>query len=129
MGAWWLGFLISGVISFLAAIPFCFLPKSLKKPKANNDQTSYSLLENAGSTGKKLTAAKPKPRKWSVILKGKCFTCCINVKRQKHNVQWECNSSEKHFASLALQPEPVSCPQERRGLLKVIRSQKACSSL
>ncbi|XP_065539675.1 solute carrier organic anion transporter family member 1C1-like [Lathamus discolor] len=69
VGAWWLGFLISGVISFLAAIPFCFLPKCLKKTKANNDQTSYGLLENIGSTEKKLTAAKPKPRKWSVILK------------------------------------------------------------
>uniref|UniRef100_A0A672TLR0 Solute carrier organic anion transporter family member n=1 Tax=Strigops habroptila TaxID=2489341 RepID=A0A672TLR0_STRHB len=70
VGAWWLGFLIGGVISFLAAIPFCFLPKSLKKPKeANNDQTSYGLLENIGSTGKKHIAAKPKPRKWSVILK------------------------------------------------------------
>ncbi|NXK78578.1 SO1C1 protein, partial [Amazona guildingii] len=48
VGAWWLGFLIGGVISLLAAIPFCFLPKSLKKPKANNDQTSYGLLENIG---------------------------------------------------------------------------------
>ncbi|NXL47530.1 SO1C1 protein, partial [Podilymbus podiceps] len=47
VGAWWLGFLIGGVISFLAAIPFCFLPKSLKNPeKANNDKTSYGLLEN-----------------------------------------------------------------------------------
>ncbi|KFM07345.1 Solute carrier organic anion transporter family member 1C1, partial [Aptenodytes forsteri] len=47
VGAWWLGFLISGVTSFLAAIPFCFLPKSLKKPEeANNEKTSYRLLEN-----------------------------------------------------------------------------------
>ncbi|NWX07136.1 SO1C1 protein, partial [Caloenas nicobarica] len=47
VGAWWLGFLIGGVISFLAAIPFCFLPKSLKKPEeANNDKTSCCLLEN-----------------------------------------------------------------------------------
>ncbi|NXC39459.1 SO1C1 protein, partial [Penelope pileata] len=41
VGAWWLGFLIGGVLSFLAAIPFCFLPKSLKKPsEANKDKTS-----------------------------------------------------------------------------------------
>ncbi|NWQ78250.1 SO1C1 protein, partial [Columbina picui] len=47
VGAWWLGFLIGGVTSFLAAIPFCFLPKSLKKPEeATNDKTSYGLLEN-----------------------------------------------------------------------------------
>ncbi|NWR84367.1 SO1C1 protein, partial [Furnarius figulus] len=47
VGAWWLGFLIGGAMNFLSAIPFCFLPKSLKKPKgANNDKTSCSLLEN-----------------------------------------------------------------------------------
>ncbi|NWR67748.1 SO1C1 protein, partial [Bucorvus abyssinicus] len=63
VGAWWLGFLISGVTSFLAAIPFCFLPKSLKKPEeANNDRTSYGLLENIGATKKTLSPAKPKPR-------------------------------------------------------------------
>ncbi|KFW01469.1 Solute carrier organic anion transporter family member 1C1, partial [Eurypyga helias] len=74
VGAWWLGFLIGGVTSFLAALPFCFLPKNLKKPeKANNDKTSYGLLENMGTTRNKLTPAKPKPRKWSIILKGKWF--------------------------------------------------------
>ncbi|NXJ03783.1 SO1C1 protein, partial [Odontophorus gujanensis] len=41
VGAWWLGFLVGGAISFLAAIPFCFLPKSLKKPlKTSKDKTS-----------------------------------------------------------------------------------------
>ncbi|KAM6211786.1 solute carrier organic anion transporter family member 1C1-like [Sarcoramphus papa] len=70
VGAWWLGFLIGGATSFLAAIPFCFLPKSLKKPdKANNDKTSCGLLENMGATRKKLTPAKPKSKKWSVMLK------------------------------------------------------------
>ncbi|OPJ70657.1 solute carrier organic anion transporter family member 1C1 [Patagioenas fasciata monilis] len=70
VGAWWLGFLIGGATNFLAAIPFCFLPKSLKKPEeANNDKTSYGLLESMGATEKKLTSSKPKTRKWSVILK------------------------------------------------------------
>ncbi|NWS25591.1 SO1C1 protein, partial [Polioptila caerulea] len=47
VGAWWLGFLIGGAASFLSAIPFCFLPKSLKKPEeANKDKISHSLLEN-----------------------------------------------------------------------------------
>ncbi|NXR66461.1 SO1C1 protein, partial [Rhadina sibilatrix] len=47
VGAWWLGFLIGGATNFLSAIPFCFLPKSLKKPeKANKDKTSHGLLEN-----------------------------------------------------------------------------------
>ncbi|NXO38298.1 SO1C1 protein, partial [Locustella ochotensis] len=47
VGAWWLGFLIGGATNFLSAIPFCFLPKSLKKPEeANKDKTSHGLLEN-----------------------------------------------------------------------------------
>ncbi|KFV47322.1 Solute carrier organic anion transporter family member 1C1, partial [Tyto alba] len=67
VGAWWLGFLIGGVTSFLAAIPFCFLPKSLKKPEETNDKTLYGLLENMGATRNKLTPAKPKPRKCQLI--------------------------------------------------------------
>ncbi|XP_020389614.2 solute carrier organic anion transporter family member 1C1-like [Rhincodon typus] len=31
VGAWWLGFLIAGVISILAAIPICFFPKSMPR--------------------------------------------------------------------------------------------------
>ncbi|NXV57483.1 SO1C1 protein, partial [Molothrus ater] len=47
VGAWWLGFLIGGAASFLSAIPFCFLPKSLKKPEgAKKDKASHGLLEN-----------------------------------------------------------------------------------
>ncbi|NXI12161.1 SO1C1 protein, partial [Irena cyanogastra] len=47
VGAWWLGFIIGGATSFLSAIPFCFLPKSLKKPEeVNKDKTSHGLLEN-----------------------------------------------------------------------------------
>ncbi|NXQ71245.1 SO1C1 protein, partial [Quiscalus mexicanus] len=49
VGAWWLGFLIGGAASFLSAIPFCFLPKSLKKPEgAKKDKASHGLLENMG---------------------------------------------------------------------------------
>ncbi|CAN8212791.1 unnamed protein product [Coccothraustes coccothraustes] len=48
VGAWWLGFLIGGAASFLSAIPFCFLPKSLEKPEgAKKDKASHGLLENA----------------------------------------------------------------------------------
>ncbi|NXQ81819.1 SO1C1 protein, partial [Nyctibius grandis] len=75
VGAWWLGFLIGGVASFLAAIPFCFLPKSLKKPEeANNDKASHALLENMGATRKKLTPAKPKLRKCNRMYF--TFLCC-----------------------------------------------------
>ncbi|XP_050181285.1 solute carrier organic anion transporter family member 1C1 isoform X3 [Myiozetetes cayanensis] len=73
VGAWWLGFLIAGTTNFLCAIPFCFLPKSLKKPKeANNDKTSCGLLEKKGDTKKKLTPENAKSRKWSIMLKDFC---------------------------------------------------------
>ncbi|KAM6320702.1 solute carrier organic anion transporter family member 1C1-like [Aegotheles albertisi] len=73
VGAWWLGFLIAGIVSFLSGLPFCFLPKSLKKPeKANNDKTSYGLLENMSTRRSSLPPEKPKPRKWSVMMKGFC---------------------------------------------------------
>ncbi|XP_051640422.1 solute carrier organic anion transporter family member 1B3-like [Manacus candei] len=73
VGAWWLGFLIAGTTNLLSAIPFCFLPKSLKKPEeANNGRTSWGLLENKGAKRKKLNPENPKPRKGSVILKDFC---------------------------------------------------------
>lgn len=31
VGAWWMGFLVSGVLNLFAAVPFCFLPKTLPK--------------------------------------------------------------------------------------------------
>uniref|UniRef100_A0A8C6ZPI3 Solute carrier organic anion transporter family member n=1 Tax=Nothoprocta perdicaria TaxID=30464 RepID=A0A8C6ZPI3_NOTPE len=73
VGAWWLGFVIAGSISLLAAIPFCFLPKSLKKPEgANHDKTSSSVLGERKATRKTHTSAKSKPKKWSIILKDFC---------------------------------------------------------
>ncbi|KFP33906.1 Solute carrier organic anion transporter family member 1C1, partial [Colius striatus] len=68
VGAWWLGFLVGGVTSFLAGIPFCFLPKSLKKPReTNKGKTSHGLLENTGTARKTLPPAKSKPRKCQLI--------------------------------------------------------------
>ncbi|NXC91252.1 SO1C1 protein, partial [Cercotrichas coryphoeus] len=85
VGAWWLGFLIGGATSLLSAIPFCFLPRSLKKPEeASKDKTSHGLLESTGAVRNKLSPGKTKPRKWSLMLKGKflgnrmyfTFLCC-----------------------------------------------------
>ncbi|XP_062990420.1 solute carrier organic anion transporter family member 1C1-like isoform X1 [Elgaria multicarinata webbii] len=42
VGAWWLGYLIAGVISILAAIPFWFLPKHLPRPEARKDSSTSS---------------------------------------------------------------------------------------
>ncbi|XP_044137462.1 solute carrier organic anion transporter family member 1A2-like [Bufo gargarizans] len=38
VGAWWLGFLVSGVLNLLAAVPFCFIPKTLPK-EGQKDQS------------------------------------------------------------------------------------------
>ncbi|KAM8973822.1 solute carrier organic anion transporter family member 1C1-like [Pelodytes ibericus] len=39
VGAWWLGFLIAALLSIISGIPFCFLPKTLKK---QGDDTELS---------------------------------------------------------------------------------------
>lgn len=47
VGAWWLGYLIAGVITLLSAIPFWFLPRSLPVPgphvqrKVNKEQKGF----------------------------------------------------------------------------------------
>ncbi|KAJ7427119.1 solute carrier organic anion transporter family member 1C1-like protein [Willisornis vidua] len=42
VGAWWLGYLIAGAISILAAIPFWFLPKHLPKPESRKGSSTSS---------------------------------------------------------------------------------------
>ncbi|XP_019327533.1 PREDICTED: solute carrier organic anion transporter family member 1C1 isoform X2 [Aptenodytes forsteri] len=42
VGAWWLGYLIAGVISVLASIPFWFLPKHLPRPESRKDSSTSS---------------------------------------------------------------------------------------
>ncbi|KAB0396201.1 hypothetical protein E2I00_013335, partial [Balaenoptera physalus] len=42
VGAWWLGYLIAGSISLLAAVPFWYLPKSLPRPRRREDSNSSS---------------------------------------------------------------------------------------
>ncbi|XP_059790503.1 solute carrier organic anion transporter family member 1B3-like [Balaenoptera ricei] len=42
VGAWWLGFLVAGLISIISSIPFFFLPKNLDKPKKEK-KASVSL--------------------------------------------------------------------------------------
>ncbi|XP_041340326.1 solute carrier organic anion transporter family member 1C1-like isoform X2 [Pyrgilauda ruficollis] len=42
VGAWWLGYLIAGVISILAGIPFWFLPRHLPRPESRKDSSSSS---------------------------------------------------------------------------------------
>lgn len=39
VGAWWLGYIISGVITLMSAVPFWFLPKSLPIPVDKHDSS------------------------------------------------------------------------------------------
>ncbi|KAG7454560.1 hypothetical protein MATL_G00261030 [Megalops atlanticus] len=45
VGAWWLGYIIAGVITLLSAVPFWFLPKSLPVPVTRCD-TQHSPEES-----------------------------------------------------------------------------------
>ncbi|XP_012588238.1 PREDICTED: solute carrier organic anion transporter family member 1C1 isoform X2 [Condylura cristata] len=40
VGAWWLGYLVAGIISLLAAVPFWCLPRSLPSPGMRKDSNS-----------------------------------------------------------------------------------------
>nr|XP_055136413.1 solute carrier organic anion transporter family member 1C1 isoform X4 [Symphalangus syndactylus] len=42
VGAWWLGYLIAGIISLLAAVPFWHLPKNLPRSQSREDSNSSS---------------------------------------------------------------------------------------
>ncbi|XP_037370158.1 solute carrier organic anion transporter family member 1B3 isoform X2 [Talpa occidentalis] len=44
VGAWWLSFLVSGLVSIFSSIPFFFLPKSLDKPKRKKERESSISL-------------------------------------------------------------------------------------
>uniref|UniRef100_A0A8C8SSA0 Solute carrier organic anion transporter family member n=1 Tax=Pelusios castaneus TaxID=367368 RepID=A0A8C8SSA0_9SAUR len=72
VGAWWLGFIISGIANLIAAIPFCFLPKSLKKQENENDKTSSDLSKIKGDQSKQQVFENHPPVKWSVALKDFC---------------------------------------------------------
>nr|XP_004611341.1 unnamed protein product [Sorex araneus] len=54
VGAWWLGFLVSGMLSIISSIPFFFLPKSLHKQQER--KTSLSLHQLKTSEEKHQTA-------------------------------------------------------------------------
>ncbi|KAI4586378.1 hypothetical protein MJG53_004165 [Ovis ammon polii x Ovis aries] len=42
VGAWWLGYLIAGSITLLAAVPFWCLPRTLARPRSREDSSSSS---------------------------------------------------------------------------------------
>ncbi|XP_019061874.1 solute carrier organic anion transporter family member 1B3-like isoform X2 [Fukomys damarensis] len=42
VGAWWLGFLMCGLLSIICSIPFFFLPKSLNEPQNERKVSAFS---------------------------------------------------------------------------------------
>ncbi|CAL8328843.1 unnamed protein product [Boreogadus saida] len=50
VGAWWLGFLVTGVVILMSAIPFFFLPKSMAKQGEEEEEEREE--EERGRTGK-----------------------------------------------------------------------------
>uniref|UniRef100_A0A8C6MKX9 Solute carrier organic anion transporter family member n=1 Tax=Moschus moschiferus TaxID=68415 RepID=A0A8C6MKX9_MOSMO len=42
VGAWWLGYLIAGIITLLAAVPFWCLPRTLPRSRSREDSSSSS---------------------------------------------------------------------------------------
>lgn len=50
VGAWWLGFLVSGLLAIISSIPFFFLPKSLHKHNERKSSVSLQLKSNDEKT-------------------------------------------------------------------------------
>lgn len=52
VGAWWLGFLVAGIVMLLASIPFWFLPRSLPKQGEGKKHNSTQEEERGSKTKK-----------------------------------------------------------------------------
>ncbi|XP_066561704.1 solute carrier organic anion transporter family, member 1D1 isoform X2 [Amia ocellicauda] len=65
VGAWWLGFLVSGVVMLVAGIPFWFLPRSIpKQGKAKGkDEHSQELVKFIGEEKSYQSAKNPQTGK------------------------------------------------------------------
>lgn len=50
MGAWWLGFIVTGTVGLLSSIPFFFLPKSLPKQGQEQEEIQSKSTELATKT-------------------------------------------------------------------------------
>lgn len=50
MGAWWLGFIVTGTVALLSSIPFFFLPKSLPKQGQEQEEIQSKSTELATKT-------------------------------------------------------------------------------
>ncbi|XP_067915028.1 solute carrier organic anion transporter family member 1C1-like isoform X2 [Heterodontus francisci] len=69
VGAWWLGFLLAGVLSILAAIPICLFPKTMptegEGKRRLNRSTKWSGEDGHGGSDQ----TSPRPSKFSALAK------------------------------------------------------------
>ncbi|XP_074839831.1 solute carrier organic anion transporter family member 1B3-like [Carettochelys insculpta] len=92
VGAWWLGFIISGTTNFIAGIPFCFLPRSLKKQEEkNNGKSSSGISQIKGDQSKQQESENHQPVKWSVAAKD-FFTSLKTVFSNRIYVTFLCSA-------------------------------------
>uniref|UniRef100_A0AAR2L848 Solute carrier organic anion transporter family member n=1 Tax=Pygocentrus nattereri TaxID=42514 RepID=A0AAR2L848_PYGNA len=61
VGAWWLGFLLTGAVMLLAGIPFWFLPRSLPKQEKSPDNKSADAQEGEQDTFITMDSSKSPP--------------------------------------------------------------------
>ncbi|XP_072000870.1 solute carrier organic anion transporter family member 1B3-like [Engystomops pustulosus] len=45
VGAWWLGFLLAGAVTLISGIPFCFMPKAMKRKEVQSSPDEQKLKE------------------------------------------------------------------------------------
>uniref|UniRef100_A0A671QWG2 Solute carrier organic anion transporter family member n=1 Tax=Sinocyclocheilus anshuiensis TaxID=1608454 RepID=A0A671QWG2_9TELE len=73
VGAWWLGFLLTGGVMLLAGIPFWFFPKSLPKQGATETEKKSNVLEGEQDRfipdNNKHSTAPNKPASMAVLAK------------------------------------------------------------
>ncbi|KAB1254567.1 Solute carrier organic anion transporter family member 1B3 [Camelus dromedarius] len=67
VGAWWLGFLMGGLIAIISSIPFFFLPKNPYKPQKERKASVSSPVQN-----------EEKSQKANLTKRGQKFTESIN---------------------------------------------------
>ncbi|XP_053112162.1 solute carrier organic anion transporter family member 1B3-like isoform X2 [Hemicordylus capensis] len=71
VGAWWLGFLVAAVLNLTAAIPFCFLPKSLNKDGENpHSKTKTATVTMDGDQQQIQKSESQQGVDWAGKLKG-----------------------------------------------------------
>uniref|UniRef100_A0A673LK15 Solute carrier organic anion transporter family member n=1 Tax=Sinocyclocheilus rhinocerous TaxID=307959 RepID=A0A673LK15_9TELE len=77
VGAWGLGFLLTGGVMLLAGIPFWFFPKSLPKQGETETEKKSNVLEGEQDRfipdNNKHSTAPNKPASMAVLAKGPCY--------------------------------------------------------